>query len=156
MKSSPSGGSSPATALALACAAVRAPGITVLTPSCCATQAKAACAGVAWNGSQESNEALEWAVQYAERTGAALRLIHVAEPFAAHFERDAELEELRRAAESRVPSTIDIAVGDDPAEELLRFDDLDLMVMGSRANGALRRVAVGSVSSASRSAPTTL
>jgi nucleotide-binding universal stress UspA family protein len=103
--------------------------------------------GVAWNGSQESNEALEWAVQFAERTAAALRLVYVAEPFEAHFRRDAELEELRRAAERRVPATIDIAVGDDPAEELLRFDDLDLMVMGSRANGALRRAAVGSVSS---------
>ena len=100
---------------------------------------------VAWDGSQESSEALEWAVQLGERTGGRLRLIHVAEAFEAHFGKDAQLEELRRAAESRVPATVDVVVGE-PAEELLRFDDIDLMVMGSRANSALRRVAVGSVS----------
>ena len=53
----PSGGSSPAAALAFACATVRAPGITVVTPGCCATQASAACAGVASNGSLATRSA---------------------------------------------------------------------------------------------------
>jgi hypothetical protein len=41
-------------AFARACAAVLAPGITVATPSCCVTQAKAACAGLASKGSLAS------------------------------------------------------------------------------------------------------
>lgn len=105
--------------------------------------------GVAWDGSPESGEALEWAVQLAERTGGTVEIVHVArDGVEAAARREGELERLRAAAEPRVPATVTLAWGE--RAELLEHVSarLDLLVMGSRAEGPLRRVLHSSVSRA--------
>jgi nucleotide-binding universal stress UspA family protein len=101
--------------------------------------------GVAWDGGDESAEALEWAVQLAERAGGELRIVNVAPRFHADFDRGERLEELRRDVAERVDAVAELRTGD-PARELIALKGIDLMVVGSRAGSPLRRAMVGSVS----------
>lgn len=101
--------------------------------------------GVAWDGSDEADEALEWAVQLGERTGGALHVIHVLRDVDDEPAARSRLERLRRAASERVPTTVDVRHGD-AGRALARGAELDLLVVGSRRRGPLRRVVLGSVS----------
>lgn len=100
--------------------------------------------GVAWDGSEPADEALEWAVQLAEGSAAAVRIIRVHEDAGA--EPDAELEAARSAAAARVTTEATVSSGD-PADVLTQATQgLDLMVLGSRVHGPGRRFVSGSVS----------
>jgi nucleotide-binding universal stress UspA family protein len=106
--------------------------------------------GVAWDGSAESGEALEWAVQLAERVGGRLRILRIAEPGDAEGAPDVglaeELEAVRAAAERRAPAEATLVWGD-PASKLHEAEhDLDLLVMGSRGRSPQQRTMLGSVS----------
>jgi nucleotide-binding universal stress UspA family protein len=109
--------------------------------------------GVGWDRTPEAGEALEWAVQLAERTGGDVEIAHVADPrthdtTVPEWVPDAELERLCRDAGRRATTTHRIAWGD-PAEMLEVFaEDRDLLVVGSRARGPVRRTLLGSVSTA--------
>jgi nucleotide-binding universal stress UspA family protein len=106
--------------------------------------------GVAWNETRESNEALEWGVQLAERTGGTVRVVRVLDPrhddaeFALGV--DERLQWVRRAAERRAATDAEVLWGN-PADALTDVTrGLDLLVLGSRAQGPLRRAVLGSVS----------
>jgi nucleotide-binding universal stress UspA family protein len=106
--------------------------------------------GVAWDRSEEAGEALEWAVQLAERTAATVEIVHLLgdrEVDEAHRARArAELELLRKAAMARTPAEVTVAWGD-PARVLAQAGDrLDLLVLGSRRRSPLRRALLGSFS----------
>ena len=107
--------------------------------------------GVAWNGSQESYEALEWATQFAERTEAALQLIRVVNP--RHAEGSPpdpaiaeRLQELADATMPRASTAARLEWGDVGPVLIEITHDLDLLVLGSSPRGPLRRTLVGSVS----------
>ncbi|HEU4976166.1 MAG TPA: universal stress protein [Baekduia sp.] len=101
--------------------------------------------GVAWDGSTEAGEALEWAVQLAERTGGGVEIVQVLGGADDEAAARVRLERLRRAAEERVPATIDLRHGH-VADALAGAGGLDLLVMGSRRRGPIERVVLGSVS----------
>lgn len=107
--------------------------------------------GVAYDETPEAGEALEWAVQLAERTGARLRIIRVLEarhpegttPEAGTAER---VHAVAAAAAPRAEATATLLWGD-AAERLVAIGhELDLLVVGSRAHGAVWRSLVGGVS----------
>jgi nucleotide-binding universal stress UspA family protein len=100
---------------------------------------------VAWDGGAESVEAVEWAVQLAERTAGSLQIITVLDPTEDEPAARSLLEELRRAAADRVPATADVRHGK-PARALAGGAELDLLVLGSRGRGPVARVVLGSVS----------
>lgn len=107
--------------------------------------------GVAWDGTPEADEALEWAVQLAERTAGTVQLIQVGEP--RHPEdrplrKDSGqlLETMRQGIERRAPATTKLLWGDAGPQLIEASHGLDLLVLGSRARGALRRTLFGSVS----------
>jgi nucleotide-binding universal stress UspA family protein len=119
--------------------------------------------GVGYDGAPESSAALELARELAEAAGARLRIVDVVGPAepdgpatASRPDR-AEHARLRRAeARERVERMVaelgDMATGDialgDPATELARAgNELDLLVIGSRNYGPLRRLMLGSTSS---------
>jgi nucleotide-binding universal stress UspA family protein len=114
--------------------------------------------GAGFDGSPESQAALEFAHQIAEAVGARLRVICVVVPpdpggpsadWAEHaHKRRAEAEERLAAALAHLG---DIATGalsvGDPARELAdAAHDLDLLVTGSRGYGPVRRLVLGSTS----------
>lgn len=120
--------------------------------------------GVAWDHSAEAAGALAVAVDLAQRTGAALRIVHVLALQGPLFTPPAnpvlgrELMTLRRK-EFMEDSRRDVveldehlafeqvAIEGSTNHELARATaDVDLMVVGSRRHGPLRRVAMGSVS----------
>jgi nucleotide-binding universal stress UspA family protein len=135
---------------AMADAVLTAPcGVAIATPKAAPSSPRRI--GVAWDDTPAAGEALEWAVQLAERTGGDLEIVHVADarrpsgpdPYAAV---ETELERVREAAEQRAPAVVTLAWGD-PAEVLAHVTDrLDLLVMGSRRRSPLRRALLGSVS----------
>jgi nucleotide-binding universal stress UspA family protein len=119
---------------------------------------------VAFDGRDESRQALRAAVALARGAGASLRILRVIEPDSpvggAEFDRwtGRLREDLRRGAEDqladaaaglpaglRIESTV---LTGDAATALVAASshDVDLLVAGSRAHGPLRRVVVGSVS----------
>jgi nucleotide-binding universal stress UspA family protein len=118
--------------------------------------------GVGFDGSPESQTALEFAHQIAEAVGACLRVIDVVVPadpggpFPAYRPDWAERAHIRREeAEDRLAAVLadlgEIATGalpsGDPARELAyAAHDLDLLVTGSRGCGPLRRLMLGSTS----------
>lgn len=124
-------------------------GVAFATPEARATAPRHI--GVGWDRTAEAGEALEWAVQLAERTGGEIEIEHVEDPrtrdaTAPEWGADAEVERLCRAAERRAPATRRLAWGD-PAELLEVFAlDCDLLVLGSRGRGPVRRTLLGSVS----------
>jgi nucleotide-binding universal stress UspA family protein len=101
---------------------------------------------VAWDGSAEADEALEWAVQLAERTAGVLRLVHVVEHASVGRVAgpEARLEEMRVAVAQRAPATVELHTGH-AVDELIELRDLDLLVLGSRDHGPLLSVVLGSV-----------
>ena len=129
--------------------------------------------GVAWTEGHESDRALALAAELAERAGAELRLLSVVEPvsqvplespgavaawsaLARSFEQAEEQERAERerqltALENRLAPGIKASaelLRGDPVERLVESSaDLDLLLLGSRAYGPLRRVLLGSVSS---------
>ncbi len=131
---------------------------------------------VAFDGSPEAQIALGTAHELATRTGATLRVVMVIEPPAAipgHFiplpgleplvtiERGEALQHQEQAAETALDSTLNaldnessierqILVSSDAAGAILERAraDVDLLVLGSRAYGPIRRALTGSVSSA--------
>jgi nucleotide-binding universal stress UspA family protein len=120
--------------------------------------------GIAFDGSPESEQALDAARALALLTGAAIKVIGVAMPAApptpafaslpaprdldGHY-RDALLSQLETVADSlpgEVRAQVVLADGD-PADELIgRGEALSLLVMGSRGYGPIRRAVLGSVS----------
>jgi nucleotide-binding universal stress UspA family protein len=110
--------------------------------------------GVAFDGSSESAAALDTGVDLARAAGARLRVIAV-EPSAwsrpLRREVPAAAAELARAC-GELPDDIEVesvVLHGDPAHKLNEETErLGLLVCGSRARGPLRRVMLGSVSSA--------
>jgi nucleotide-binding universal stress UspA family protein len=114
---------------------------------------------VAYDGSEEADHALELARRLAASTGARVRLIAVVEmpplgwgrynyrPNWEAYARDARgtaAEALDQAAAEGEETGV--RIGADAAKELLAAaSEADLMVMGSRAYGPVRRVMAGSV-----------
>ena len=121
--------------------------------------------GVAFDGSAESWVAFETAVALAERLDAALTVVSVADAeqygyavslsilTAAEF-HEFEREETQRTLQlalDRAPADLDVdgRLLTGPAGPALVevSDEVDLMIAGSRGYGALKRTALGSVSS---------
>ncbi|HEU4977025.1 MAG TPA: universal stress protein [Baekduia sp.] len=122
--------------------------------------------GVAWDRSPEAEAALATAVDLAERAGADVRILHVVEPapplaapalhpasFADYYaearaQAARDLEHVTSLARRRVPAAALIGQGPLTAELEALTLDVDLLVVGSRRRGPLRRVALGSTSAA--------
>lgn len=113
--------------------------------------------GVAYNGTAESERALEEACRIALRRGAALEVITVApafiEPPGPLGAGEAIRDRFRRILDTggaSVPDGIEVEVvledGDAAAALANRGVELDLLVVGSRAHGPLARVLLGSTS----------
>lgn len=103
--------------------------------------------GVAWDGTPEADEALEWAVQLAERTGGSIALVRVLDQFDDESAARERIDALRGQVAARVPASADLRYGD-PAAALAGGAELDLLVLGSRRLGPTQRVVLGSVSAA--------
>ena len=128
---------------------------------------------VGYDGTHESELALRDATDLAKAGGCKLKLVSVAEdppivygkgagPAQGYHELKAAIEEQVRErldqARMTIPDEIDaeaILVTGDPAEQIAAATrPADVLILGSRAYGPLRRVLLGSVSSAlARSAP---
>jgi nucleotide-binding universal stress UspA family protein len=128
---------------------------------------------VGFDGSYESGLALRAGVGLARASGAGLKLVAVAVPppvgYVRGGGRGAGYRELKEAIEEQLRQQLTEAVGTipdevsaevtlvsgDPAERLVKAaGDGEVLILGSRAYGPLRRVLLGSVSSALvRSAP---
>ena len=118
--------------------------------------------GVAWDDTEEAAQALAAAADIAHRAHARLRLIHVLPSLpptvqTASTSEDSHHDAQRTTAERRLeeaaaqlgvqrPETL--ILGGDVAHELARAGaEVDVLLAGSRANGPLRRMLVGSVTS---------
>ena len=118
--------------------------------------------GVGFDGSPESRAAVDLAHAIAQAAGARMRVIGVlappepGNPFEGyHPDWDDHVRVKRAEAEERLQSVLaelgDIATGDvafgDPARELAyEAERLDLLVIGSRGYGPVRRLMLGSTS----------
>ena len=112
--------------------------------------------GVAYDFSPESHAALQTARELAERNGAKLRAMHVvALPTWSYVAMMPAnwgdiLEEDRKEAEEKIGGLEQVAVSAVyglPVEELASFGDrVDLLVVGSRNYGPVRRLVLGSTS----------
>jgi len=126
------------------------------------TDAKLETIGVAYDGRAESEVALTGAVDLAQSVGARLALITLVYPpdrmFApaplANYDVDKLLESLTEKMEAaqeravaRIPVGLDCErrVYGDPTIALVDVENIDLMLMGSRNYGPLKRVLVGSL-----------
>ncbi len=109
--------------------------------------------GVAYDGGAEANAALAIARQLAAACGARLLAMTVVEPVpgaVGHWGEPDALRPLEQAARDllRPLEGVDgrVVVGR-PADELVAFgDEVDLLVVGSRGYGPLRRLVLGSTS----------
>jgi nucleotide-binding universal stress UspA family protein len=105
--------------------------------------------GVAWDGSAESDEALAEAVVLAERQDGSVQLFHAPDRRLPSVHRHETLLRLRGAAAAaahRVPVDT-MLLEHHPATDLVAATgELDLLVMGSRGYGPVRRAVRGSVS----------
>ena len=127
---------------------------------------------VGFDGGQESRQALEAAVDLAEGMGATVKLVAVTQEPAVIYGKGADfggLNELKNAIEEQARAQLNEGlepIGDsvpkegtlvsgDPAEELAKAASSgSILVVGSRGYGPLRRVLLGSVSTAlMRTAP---
>jgi nucleotide-binding universal stress UspA family protein len=120
------------------------------------TNAPFANVGVAYNGSPESEQALAIARQVAADTGATVRALEVVSipsyaftglvPPVVGESVDAMLQEASGRMEE-LPEVEGRALYGLPGEELAAFgDELDILVVGSRGYGPLRRLVLGSTS----------
>ncbi len=112
--------------------------------------------GVGYDGSDESRLAVARAAELARAFGATLRVITIA-PYIGRDAEFAPAEELRPTWAETVKEGADAVPGGVPTERVLRLGreatelalqgvDLDLLVVGSRGYGPIRRTLVGSVS----------
>ena len=112
--------------------------------------------GVAFDGSQESEAALDVAERLAARLDARLRVITIVPRPASTGDRtlgavlDDHGREIQRQASERVQPSADVEFAleqGDPVPSLARHGvDLDLLVTGSRGYGPIRRMLLGGVS----------
>lgn len=127
-------------------------------------QRRVASVGVAVSGSEESWPALAAAIGLAGRLRASLTVLGVVEPVHLSYGGEypaVDLPAYQRASTQRMTAVLDEAVGRAPAglateRRLLAGDppaaiaeaagDFDLLVLGSRAYGPVRRALLGSVS----------
>lgn len=107
--------------------------------------------GVGWSGAPESDEALEWATMLSERAAATMQIIRVLDP------RHPEGTPLQPGVREQVQALCDSARPRADAEPRIEWGDaapvlveisreLDLLVLGSRAHGPVRRTLLGDVS----------
>ena len=118
--------------------------------------------GVGYDGQPDAVAALEVAVDIARECGADLKLIAVnlneefVAPGRGGYPRHAYVEELDRYYHERIAEGLDrvpadvpassLVLSGDPAEELARQSrEFDLLVLGSRGYGPVRRVFLGGV-----------
>jgi nucleotide-binding universal stress UspA family protein len=116
---------------------------------------------VAFNGSDESGPALREAARLAELAGAGLCVIDVVDVSHGYYPPDwsQTIPECRERLEARAetlvaratrelsyPATAEIPLGDAVDTLIARSREADLLVMGSRDHGPLRRLMLGSVS----------
>jgi nucleotide-binding universal stress UspA family protein len=121
--------------------------------------------GVGFDGGAESQRALLWADQMAQAVDGELRVIAVHQPIVSGHVGDGAIAsrsvdralrqrlegEVRRVvAECCQTDSVELEFGwGDPANELVQASaELDLLALGSRGNGPLRSVLLGSVSDA--------
>jgi nucleotide-binding universal stress UspA family protein len=117
--------------------------------------------GVGFDGSAESRAALDLGLDVARAAGARLQLLWVVpaaiavDPWASAVERTEGDRAARKQAEALVAETVgelgDDAIGDTAPglahEELAQLSrEVDLLVVGSRGHGPLRRLLLGSTS----------
>ncbi len=117
--------------------------------------------GVGYTGSPESREALSWAESLARRLGSGLRLITAIREFSLPYRaalvgvpdyrtlvRDDVAKAQAAAAEEITDIEVErLIVDGDPAEVLAEQGaELDLLVVGSRGYGPMRRALLGGVS----------
>jgi nucleotide-binding universal stress UspA family protein len=116
--------------------------------------------GVAYDDAVESRRALEIGAEVARRFGAALRIVRVldeqvvryggyAGPTALEQIREAARERLRAAAATVEGVEVETLLleGSVPVRLAKASAEVDLLVVGSRGNGPVKRVLLGSVSS---------
>ena len=113
--------------------------------------------GIGYDGSDESKAALEQAGQLAEACGAKLRVITIA-PYIGPNVESYRVEQLREpyvkalnegaiSASATVETERVLRQGRAATELALQGSDVDLLVVGSRGYGPVRRVLAGSVAS---------
>jgi nucleotide-binding universal stress UspA family protein len=114
--------------------------------------------GVAYNGSPESEGALDLARELARETGArvsALEVVHVSAYMFGGLAIAPPMDEAIEAMLGEAQARMDALEGVDgrasyglAGEDLARFgDELDLLIVGSRSYGPVRRLVYGSTSS---------
>jgi nucleotide-binding universal stress UspA family protein len=113
--------------------------------------------GVGYEGSDESKAALESAGQLAEACGAKLRVITIAPYIGPNIESHRvqelrepyvkTLDEAARLAPAAVETERTLRQGRAATELAVQGSDVDLLVVGSRGYGPVRRVLAGSVAS---------
>jgi nucleotide-binding universal stress UspA family protein len=143
-----------------------APCAVAIAPRTGVKETRFSAVGVAYDASPEAHSALLAAATVAASSGARLRIISVLQPpnpanplFAVTGQGYTEIVKLMRAAQieslargaadvARDDMTVDTELleGDVIAELLKQSESLDLLTLGSRGYGAVRRVAAGAVS----------
>lgn len=103
--------------------------------------------GVAYDGGPEAEEALDAAKALAASAGASMRVIAVAEPGVPRGPLEAALHNAVRRIPSELRAAGELLDGS-PAARLLQAVEIgiDLLVIGSRGYGPVRRVLLGGVS----------
>jgi nucleotide-binding universal stress UspA family protein len=117
--------------------------------------------GVGYDGSPESAAALSWAARFVEANGGAVRVLCSAQPpqgftpsisyginwVALVPERREHAEELVAQAVADLPGATGEAVVGVASDELTRLsEEVDVLVLGSRGYGPVRRTLLGSIS----------
>jgi nucleotide-binding universal stress UspA family protein len=106
---------------------------------------------VAWDQTPAADQALEWGIQFVERTGGDLTILRVLDPRHPEGTHPGTHDQVRLSAaeedtQLRVSARAQVLWGD-PAPELIKVShEYDLLVMGSRTHGPVRRLLVGNTS----------
>ncbi|MGI6091651.1 MAG: universal stress protein [Veillonellaceae bacterium] len=116
---------------------------------------------VAYDGSRQSQKALEWAVDISAKTGAQITTVTVIKP--PDFSPTGEINEFMYDAEKYYQPLLDkvkklgrnngrdintILLRGNPAEAIVRYaeaNDADLIVTGTRGMGGFKSLVIGSV-----------
>jgi nucleotide-binding universal stress UspA family protein len=107
--------------------------------------------GVAWDQTPPADKALEWAIRFVELTNGELHILRVLDPRHREGTHPGVHDKVRLAAAEeeaalRVRTNAQVLWGD-PVPELVKSSHaLDMLVMGSRVHGPLRRMLFGSTS----------